>query len=258
MFYEMDPDGFEIEILRYATKQTYDSRMWQTIEYKAAGIEQFRNGDGLQRVIDDVASEAANAAEMKAAATGNPLIFLQVQLAAELKKVEALFSNFKRNQHALDSRIAWLEEADKRADRSVARWNGEIAKRNAGTGSAFEFKTAAKSYREDNKEQLLGAILGRMKVAVDRKAEDTFQRAAIIRVGTYRGFEIDVSCNRHKIKFTVTGSDSYEPDNLVYRTDDKLRIPRHPATQPTNIRPPIPRSSGRAVGAQRRRFALLV
>ena len=27
LFYEMDPDGFEIEILRYATKQTYDSRM---------------------------------------------------------------------------------------------------------------------------------------------------------------------------------------------------------------------------------------
>jgi len=40
--------------------------------------------------------------------------------------------------------------------------------------------------------------------------------------------------------------------------DISLRIPRHPATQPTNIRPPIPRSSGQAVGAQRRRFALLV
>ncbi|WP_339439653.1 hypothetical protein [Pseudomonas sp. EA_15y_Pfl1_P104] len=37
-----------------------------------------------------------------------------------------------------------------------------------------------------------------------------------------------------------------------------LRIPRHPATQSTNIRPPFPRSSGQAVGAQRRRFALLV
>ena len=85
LFYEMDPDGFEIEILRYATKQTYDSRMWQTIEFKAAGIEQFRKGDSLQRVIEDVASEAANAAEMKAAATGNPLIFQQVQIAADLK-----------------------------------------------------------------------------------------------------------------------------------------------------------------------------
>lgn len=38
---------------------------------------------------------------------------------------------------------------------------------------------------------------------------------------------------------------------------ERVRIPRHPATQPTNIRPPIPRSSGQAVGAQRRRFALL-
>ncbi|PYD07924.1 glutathione S-transferase, partial [Pseudomonas syringae pv. pisi] len=36
------------------------------------------------------------------------------------------------------------------------------------------------------------------------------------------------------------------------------RIPRHPDTQPTNIRTPVPRSFGQAVGAQRRRFALLV
>jgi ribosomal protein S18 acetylase RimI-like enzyme len=45
---------------------------------------------------------------------------------------------------------------------------------------------------------------------------------------------------------------------LVERCLSSLRIPRHPATQPTNIRPPVPRSSGQAVGAQRRRFALLV
>ncbi len=66
-FYEADPDGFEFTIYRYATKQTYDSRMWQTIEFKAAGIEQFRRGDLLTRTIEDVAGEAANAAEMKAA-----------------------------------------------------------------------------------------------------------------------------------------------------------------------------------------------
>ncbi|SBW80544.1 hypothetical protein PVE_R1G2660 [Pseudomonas veronii 1YdBTEX2] len=37
-----------------------------------------------------------------------------------------------------------------------------------------------------------------------------------------------------------------------------VRIPRHPDTQPTNIRTLVPRSFGQAVGAQRRRFALLV
>lgn len=46
----------------------------------------------MQRVIDVVQSEAANAAEMKAAASGNPLILIQVQLAADLRKLEALYS----------------------------------------------------------------------------------------------------------------------------------------------------------------------
>lgn len=31
MFYERDPDNFQIAIYNYATKQTYDARMWQTI-----------------------------------------------------------------------------------------------------------------------------------------------------------------------------------------------------------------------------------
>ncbi|MFC6523141.1 helicase-related protein [Undibacterium arcticum] len=43
-FFKAAPDEFEVEIIRYATEKTYDSRMWQTIEYKAAGIEQFRKG----------------------------------------------------------------------------------------------------------------------------------------------------------------------------------------------------------------------
>lgn len=47
--------------------------MWQCVEGKAAGIEQFRKGDNLARVIEYVASEGANAAEMKAAATGKPI-----------------------------------------------------------------------------------------------------------------------------------------------------------------------------------------
>ena len=42
------------------------------------------------------------------------------------------------------------------------------------------------------------------------------------------------------------------------RTALPLRIPRHSDTQPTLIRTPVPRSFGQAVGAQRRRFALLV
>lgn len=93
---------------------TYDARMWQTIEYKSAAIEQFRKGDLLQRVIDDVSSESANAAEMKAVASGNPLILMQVQLAADLRKLEALYSQHQRGQHRLRDRLKWLNSTESR------------------------------------------------------------------------------------------------------------------------------------------------
>lgn len=224
LFYEENPEGFEVEILRYATEQTYDSRMWQTIEYKAAGIEQFRKGDSLQRVIEDVAGEAANAAEMKAAATGNPLIFMQVQLSADLKKVEALFANHKRNQHTLASRVGWLSDADNRADRAIARWDKEIAIREAGTGDHFEFATKSHTYNEDEREGLLGHILHTMKQAIERHSTGLRDEMAVVSVGTYRGFKIDVFAKAEAVQFVLTGFDSFTPESLRYRADEKFSI----------------------------------
>ncbi|RFC65483.1 hypothetical protein DYI37_03945 [Fulvimarina endophytica] len=85
--YAADPDGFEIEINRYATERTLDARMWQTIEAKARFIEQVRKGAG-GREIEDVGGEAANAAEMKAAASGNPDILAEMSLRKTLRTLE--------------------------------------------------------------------------------------------------------------------------------------------------------------------------
>ena len=224
LFYEQDPDGFEVEILRYATKQSYDSRMWQTIEYKAAGIEQFRRGDMLQRVIEDVAGEAANAAEMKAAATGNPLIFLQVKLAADLKKAEALFANHKRNQYALESRVAWLAAADDRADRAAAKWQAEIARRARHETSDFRFKTATSLYGDKDREALMADVLGSMQLAVERRASNLAGQLGRVHVGWYRGFEIEVFARRDQLQFAVKGEALHEPENLRYCVTDKFSV----------------------------------
>jgi N12 class adenine-specific DNA methylase len=87
--YERDPDGFEVFIGRYATEQTYDTRRWQLLEHKASGIEQLRKYSG-EIEIEDVSSEAANAADMKAAASGNPLILEETKLRTEVKRLAAL------------------------------------------------------------------------------------------------------------------------------------------------------------------------
>ncbi|QOJ19473.1 MAG: PLxRFG domain-containing protein [Gammaproteobacteria bacterium] len=88
--YERDPDGFEVFIGRYATEQTYDTRRWQILEHKARGIEQLRNYDGTINEIEDIDGEAANAADMKAAASGDPLILEETRLRNEVRRLEKL------------------------------------------------------------------------------------------------------------------------------------------------------------------------
>lgn len=123
MFYARDPDGFEVQIRRYATERTYDSRMWQLIEQKANVVEQVRSADASTREIDDIGGQAANAAEMKAAATGNPLIIEQVELASRVKKLQSLRKAFSNRQYDAESRLARIDAdggPEARAQRRMA------------------------------------------------------------------------------------------------------------------------------------------
>ena len=96
--FKRDPEEFEVEILRYATEQTYDVNMWQTLEVKARFIEQVRNGDTSQRQANDVAGESASAAEMKAASSGDPRIMEQVEIAARLKTLDNMRQTHNRDR----------------------------------------------------------------------------------------------------------------------------------------------------------------
>lgn len=110
LFYHQDPKGFEVEIFRYATKNTLDSMMWQTIEAKANFIEQLRAGNLIDREVDDVSGEAMSAAEMKAMSSGNPLILEDMKLSKDIKKLEALKKNHDRNQFDLEKKIKRAED----------------------------------------------------------------------------------------------------------------------------------------------------
>lgn len=88
--YMRDPDGFEVFIGRYATEQTYDTRRWQILEHKARGIEQLRNYDGTANEIEDIDGEAATSADMKAAASGDPLILEETKHRTDVKRLERL------------------------------------------------------------------------------------------------------------------------------------------------------------------------
>lgn len=108
-FVKNEESQFYVTIYRYATKNTLDSGLWEKIEAKARFIQQLKNGDVLDREVEDISGEEANAAEMKAASSGNPLILEEMQLKTEIKKIEAVKKNFKRSLHDREERIKSYE-----------------------------------------------------------------------------------------------------------------------------------------------------
>ncbi len=121
LLFEQDKENFRIKEFRYATEKTYDARMWQVIEQKAQAIEQFRMGGIERRSMEDVSMGSADASEMKAEATGNPFILMQVQLTNDLKQEEALYNSFHadiyRNENALRNSKSHLEYSQKKIEK---------------------------------------------------------------------------------------------------------------------------------------------
>jgi len=233
MLYERDPDKFSVGVYYYATKQTYDARMWQTIEYKAAAIEQFRKGDLLQRVIDDVQSEAANAADMKAAASGNPLILMQVKLASDLRKLEALHSQHQRSQHRLRDRLKWLGAAEERLAKAQAEYTANCGLRDGNTRTftekgkeriRLEWLKDGKVLTEKNSEQIQNILRDGVK-------EVTRESKKMPSLGKYRGFDVFMlrtsqapGGDGFRLVLKGLGDQEYRPDNLVYGFDEKFSL----------------------------------
>jgi N12 class adenine-specific DNA methylase/antirestriction protein ArdC/phage/plasmid primase-like uncharacterized protein len=125
--YSRDPEHFEVFIGRYATEQTYDTRRWQILEHKARGIEQLRNYDGTINEIDDIEGEAANSADMKAAASGDPLILEETKLRNSVRRLEQLQAGHADEVLAMTRKARDAQDyADGHGPRYLAEMSGLV------------------------------------------------------------------------------------------------------------------------------------
>lgn len=235
--YERDPDGFEVFIGRYATRQTYDTRMWQIIEHKANGIEGFRLADRATRTIQDIGGEAANAGEMKAAASGDPLIQREIELRNEKGKLDTLKRGWQRTRHDLQEKISYLDRAPERESAAIAEAKRLIKWRDDHTPKGFEFSTA-----------------GGKELTEKKGISDVFKHAFTttqavgnpVSVGAYRGFRIAVNPGWSKgsthITAVPTQGNDKPKDVTTYYADDTIddvgvvrRLDNYLATFETDI-----------------------
>ena len=199
-FYESDP-GFKVAIIRYATERTYDSRLWQLLERKAVVVEQIRKTDCTLREVDDVVGQAANAAEMKAAATGEPLIMEQVELEHGIKRMEALKRAHTNRLYDADRALKWIER-DGGPDARMTSALPRIAKAEAYLAQAprdpFEITVGETRYTtfKDGANALAHALakgIGSRSYSHTRLTLGVYRKATLTLVATAFDPEIELS-----------------------------------------------------------------
>ncbi len=198
--YAADPEGFEIEILRYATKNTLDARQWQTIEAKARFIQQVRKGDMKTREIEDIAGEAANAAEMKAAASGNPLILEEMDTRRKLRQLEGKSVEHDREQHRIKGKIRTLEGEAERLQRDMpsVEADAELASK-----APAEFTATVNGETFEKRKDFGAAIVAAMR-------KELIDKEGAREIGEYAGFKVGIDPLGYGRAFNVTIEGSRE------------------------------------------------
>ena len=95
----------KVNIFRYVTENTFDAYLWQTIENKQKFISQIMTSKTPVRVAEDVDEASLSYSEIKALATGNPLIKEKMDLDNEVTKLKMLEANYKSNKYKLEDKV---------------------------------------------------------------------------------------------------------------------------------------------------------
>ncbi len=257
ILHQNDPENFRMKIYRYATEKTYDSRMWQIIETKSKGIEQFRNAHKLGlNELEDFNMGSSNASEMKAEATGNPLIIEEVKLRAEIKSEEAKYKafnkenyfneeNLKNNSSKMDYLKQELKDLETLQSSIIIPTHTEIKlydlkneeskdyelikvkeveplKENASMSEELthkKLKEQNKQIAEQNKEKL-DAI---KKQFASNLNDLFFNEERDCKLLEYKGFVVNAYKTKYQVEFSLSPKDNpniaYSPSNMVYKND---------------------------------------
>ena len=118
----------EVEIYRYVTEGTFDAYLYQLVENKQKFIAQIMTSKAPVRVADDVDETALSYSEIKALATGNPLIIEKCNLDMEVARLNMLKASHLNQVYALEELVyrKYPEEITRLTER-IAGYEQDLA-----------------------------------------------------------------------------------------------------------------------------------
>ena len=175
----------EVQIYRYVTEQSFDAYAWQVLESKARFIAQVMTGETDLRRIEDIDGAALTYAEVKAIASGNPLVIEKARIDAEVARLSRLHCEHQETQFKLRSRVRHLTDDLPRLEQRLAAVRQDLATRQDTSGDKFVMTIEGQQIRDRG-------IAGELLL---RRAEKMRGSRAERQVGTIAGFQVLVADN---------------------------------------------------------------
>jgi N12 class adenine-specific DNA methylase len=189
-----------VRILRYVTEGSFDAYSWQLLETKAKFIAQVMTGHSTARRIEDLDSPALTYAEVKAIASGNPLVIEKAKVDSEVMRLSRLRSEHQEAQYSGRNRIRMHESDVTRLERHVASMEQDLKLRRDTSGEKFEMTVDGQKFTERAKA---GAAL--IYVVEDHRTDHLLGRPQTATLGEVGGFKIEFrSTNADKVNLRGT------------------------------------------------------
>ena len=229
----------EVEIYRYVTENTFDAYLYQLVENKQKFIAQIMTSKAPVRAAEDVDETALSYSEIKALATGNPLIIEKCNLDMEVAKLNMLKANHLNQRYALEELVLRkYPETIQRLTERIAGYEKDIAvaAEHPKPAEGFVGMEILGTFYED-KEAAGKAIID---------ACTTMTGSDAVFLGQYRGFSTvlayDGASNEYRMTMkgtlshtTVLGADIFgnitRMDNVIDGLQGKLDAAREELTE---------------------------
>jgi N12 class adenine-specific DNA methylase len=192
-----------IHVFRYVTEGSFDAYMWQTLETKAKFIHQVMTGNTHIRHIEDIDSRALTYAEVKAIASGNPMVIEKASVDAEVMRLQRLRHQHAHTQDRIRYEFRRLTERIPDCQKFIEHLQMDMKQRTDTRGDAFQIKLERSVVKDRN---IAGELLLRLlrRVSGERHHLD---------IGAFAGFDLSVHSSAWgKAEFILKGKNHYPLD----------------------------------------------
>lgn len=209
----------EVSKYTYVTEGSFDARLWDILDRKQHFIDQIMNGEDVGRSAEDTGEVTLSAAEVKALASGNPMIMEQVQLSTDLAKLQDLKRAYNSSITAAKAKLLEDEQRIATLKDSIAKGKQDI-KATVDTYSDGKFSMTV-GKRKFTEKKDAGKALASEIVSKAKEGEFTT-------VGKFAGFELRIIKQKAEYIGTVVGAQNYRfnvyPENSTYMVNHIIGV----------------------------------